>query len=116
MGPARRPPIPLPAERPGGPFRPERWRSPLRGPWLASFLGSALLPLIAICAITGFLSDTAYNPAIGGNSPNPDAIQIPGFRWVEPAVPASPAAPVHPNLFGMQGYAAAVLARINARG
>ena len=81
MGPARRPPLPLPAERPGGPFRPERWRSPLRGPWLASFLGSALFPLIAICAITGFLSDTAYNPAIGGNSPNPDAIQIPGFRW-----------------------------------
>jgi len=53
----------------------------------------------------------AYTPSIGH-----DACQIPGFRWVEPAVPASPAAPVHPNLFGMQGYAAAVLARINARG
>jgi len=53
----------------------------------------------------------AYTASIGH-----DACQLPGFRWVEPAVPASPAAPVHPNLFGMQGYAAAVLARINARG
>jgi GDSL-like Lipase/Acylhydrolase family len=45
-----------------------------------------------------------------------DACQLPGFRWVEPAVPTTPAAPVHPNLFGMQGYSAAVLARINERG
>jgi hypothetical protein len=50
----------------------------------------------------------AYAASIGH-----DACQLPGVRWVEPAVPASPAAPVHPNLFGMQGYAAAVLARIN---
>ncbi len=50
----------------------------------------------------------AYTAAIGH-----DACQLPGVRWVEPAVPASPAAPIHPNLFGMQGYAAAVLARIN---
>lgn len=53
----------------------------------------------------------AYTASIGH-----DACQIPGVRWVEPAVPASPAAPVDPNLFGMQGYAAAALARINARG
>ncbi len=38
------------------------WRSPLRGPWLASVLSSALLPLIAICAITGFVSHWAYQP------------------------------------------------------
>jgi hypothetical protein len=50
----------------------------------------------------------AYTPSIGH-----DACQLPVIRWVEPVVPASPAAPVHPNLFGMQGYAAAVLARIN---
>src|SRR5881275_3723445 len=81
MNPVRKPPLPFPADPPGGPFRPERWTSPLRGPWLASFLGSALLPLIAICAVTGFLSDTAYNPSIGGNAANPDAIQIPGFHW-----------------------------------
>jgi lysophospholipase L1-like esterase len=49
----------------------------------------------------------AYTPSIGH-----DACQLPTARWVEPAVPNSPAAPVHPNLFGMQGYAAAVLARI----
>jgi lysophospholipase L1-like esterase len=50
----------------------------------------------------------AYTPSIGH-----DACQLPTSRWVEPAVPTTPAAPVHPNLFGMQGYAAAVLARVN---
>jgi lysophospholipase L1-like esterase len=49
----------------------------------------------------------AYTPSIGH-----DACQLPVIRWVEPAIPASPAAPVHPNLFGMQGYAAAVLMRL----
>ena len=34
-------------EPPPGPFRPEFWRSPLRGPWLTSFLGTLLGPLIA---------------------------------------------------------------------
>ena len=57
---------------PPGPFRPGFWRSPLRGPWLASILGSALLPLIVICAVTGFLSQAAYNPGLGDNS------QLPG--------------------------------------
>ncbi len=33
-------------EPPPGPFRPEFWRSPLRGPWLTSFLGTLLGPLI----------------------------------------------------------------------
>jgi lysophospholipase L1-like esterase len=49
----------------------------------------------------------AFTPSIGH-----DACQLPISRWVEPAVPNQPAAPVHPNLFGMQGYADAVLARI----
>jgi Oxidoreductase molybdopterin binding domain len=53
---------------PPGPFRREFWRSPLRGPWLASVLGSALLPLIVICAVTGFLSHIAYYPWLDGNS------------------------------------------------
>ena len=53
---------------PPGPFRAEFWRSPLRGPWLASALGFALLPLIVICAITGFLSHVAYYPWLDGNS------------------------------------------------
>jgi len=30
------------------------------------------------------------------------ACQLPVIRWVDPAAPASPAAPLHPNLFGMQ--------------
>lgn len=45
-----------------------------------------------------------YTPSIGH-----DACQPPCLRWVEPLVPASPAAPVHPNALGMQGAAAAVL-------
>jgi lysophospholipase L1-like esterase len=39
-----------------------------------------------------------------------DACQLPVIRWVEPAVPASPAAPVHPNLFGMDAAAQLVVA------
>lgn len=36
-----------------------------------------------------------------GASVGHDACQPPGLRWIEPVVPASPAAPVHPNLVGM---------------
>jgi lysophospholipase L1-like esterase len=42
-----------------------------------------------------------YTPSIGH-----DACQLPGVRWVEPLLPLSPAAPVHPNALGMQGMAA----------
>ena len=44
-----------------------------------------------------------YTPSIGH-----DACQVPGVRWVEPLVPLSPAAPVHPNALGMHGMAAAL--------
>jgi hypothetical protein len=37
-----------------------------------------------------------------------DACKPPGIRWVEPAVPANAAAPVHPNLLGMIGAASLV--------
>ena len=57
------------AEPPPGPFRPEFWRSPLRGPWLTSFLGTLLLPLVVVVAVTGLISDGAYNPTLGLNSP-----------------------------------------------
>ena len=50
----------FPAEPPPGPTRPGFWKSPLRGPWLSSLLGSMLLPFIVICALTGFLSQLAY--------------------------------------------------------
>jgi lysophospholipase L1-like esterase len=41
-----------------------------------------------------------------------DACQIPLIRWVEPAVPASAAAPVHPNLQGMDAMARLVVAAV----
>jgi DMSO/TMAO reductase YedYZ molybdopterin-dependent catalytic subunit len=53
---------------PPGPFRPEFWRSPLRGPWLTAALGSLLLPLLLIVGATGFLSHTAYQPDLGHNA------------------------------------------------
>ena len=34
-----------------------------------------------------------------------DACKLPAIRWVEPLVPVGPAAPLHPNLLGMIGYA-----------
>ncbi len=70
--------------RPPGPFRARFWHSPLRGPWLASILGSALLPLIAICAVTGFLSQAAYDPGLGDNSQLPGGgvgIDLYFFSW-----------------------------------
>jgi hypothetical protein len=73
-------PSPLPTEPPPGPTRPEFWKSPLRGPWLTSLLGSLLLPFIAICAITGFLSQLAY----GDNSFLPQGglgFSIFPFEW-----------------------------------
>ena len=45
-----------------------------------------------------------YGPSVGH-----DACQLPGTRWVEPVVPLSPAAPVHPNALGMRAMAAVVL-------
>ena len=49
------------AERPShGPFRPDFWRSPLRGPWLTSFLGTLLVPVIAVMAVTGLITHRAY--------------------------------------------------------
>jgi len=40
----------------------------LRGPWLTSILGSLLLILTTITAVTGFLSHLAYNPDLGMNA------------------------------------------------
>jgi DMSO/TMAO reductase YedYZ molybdopterin-dependent catalytic subunit len=85
-----KPPVPkFPEEPPPGPTRPSFWKSPLRGPWLTSILGSALLPLIIICAVTGFLSQAAYNPGLGNNSLLPGGgigVSIYFFHW-----PTSPA-------------------------
>jgi lysophospholipase L1-like esterase len=43
-----------------------------------------------------------------------DACQPPGLKWVEGAIPTSAAAPVHPNLLGMQGAASLVVAAAQA--
>jgi DMSO/TMAO reductase YedYZ molybdopterin-dependent catalytic subunit len=55
-------------EPPPGPFRPGFWRSPLRGPWLTSFLGTLLGPLILVIAFTGLISHDAYYPELGNNA------------------------------------------------
>ena len=62
---SRRPPAP-PTPK-AGPFRRDFFTSPLRGRWLTSFLGSAMLPFFIVAALTGFLSHAAYNPSLGSN-------------------------------------------------
>jgi lysophospholipase L1-like esterase len=60
-------------------------------------------------AANGAVLVDAYSAGIGH-----DACQAPVVRWVEPFVPASLAAPVHPNLAGMYGMADALRAAIGA--
>ena len=43
-----------------------------------------------------------------------DACKSSSVRWVEPLIPTNAAAPVHPNLRGMQGTTAALVARVQA--
>jgi hypothetical protein len=45
-----------------------------------------------------------------GASIGHDACKLAVIRWVEPLVPVSPAAPVHPNLIGMQAASKLVAA------
>jgi lysophospholipase L1-like esterase len=49
-----------------------------------------------------------YAPSMGH-----DACQAPASRWIEPLLPASPAAPLHPNAVGEQGMANAVVDAIS---
>lgn len=60
--PARRDGVRRP---PPGPFRPEFWRSPLRGPWLTAVLSVVLLVGYVLVMATGLVSYAAYNPALG---------------------------------------------------
>lgn len=68
---------------PPGPFSSGFWRSPLRGPWLTAALGSALLVLVTIVAVTGFLSHAAYEPDLRGNAIVPRGADLPltFFSW-----------------------------------
>ena len=58
----------IPENPPPGPFRPEFWKSPLRGRRLTSILGLTLLAAMTIILVTGFLSHAAYNPGLGDNA------------------------------------------------
>jgi lysophospholipase L1-like esterase len=66
-----------------------------------------------LAAVAGHNAATyidVYSPSIGH-----DACQLPVNRWVEPVIPASPAAPVHPNLFGEMAYADIIAAALHLR-
>ncbi|WP_219419761.1 molybdopterin-dependent oxidoreductase [Pseudonocardia nigra] len=59
-----------------------RWRSPLRGPWLTSVLGLALLVGLPIVIITGLLSYIAYGPQLGyAIPPDVGVLKLPVFDW-----------------------------------
>src|SRR3989440_12929240 len=75
-------------QAPPGPFRPEFWRSPLRGPWLTSFLGTLLLPLVLIVATTGFISHNAYQPQLPHNALVDPAHDILPFVQLWPTSPS----------------------------
>jgi DMSO/TMAO reductase YedYZ molybdopterin-dependent catalytic subunit len=63
-----------------------RWRSPLRGLWLTSVLGSVLLVALPVVILTGLLSYIAYGPQFGQAIPgNVGWLKLPTFDW-----PASP--------------------------
>ena len=61
---------------------PLRWRSPLRGPWLTSVLGSVLLVTLPIVILTGLLSYIAYAPQFGQAIPaDVGWLRLPAFDW-----------------------------------
>jgi DMSO/TMAO reductase YedYZ molybdopterin-dependent catalytic subunit len=73
---------------PPGPFRPEFWRSPLRGPWLTSVLGLVLLFGIIAVAITGLVSYAAYDPRLPGNDTTPEKGLLGFYLFDWPTRPA----------------------------
>jgi len=67
---------------PPGPFRPGFWRSPLRGPWMTTILGSLLLVGVGVVGVTGLLSHAAYMPSLGHNAIVPAGKDLPlTFDW-----------------------------------
>ena len=59
-----------------------RWRSPLRGPWLTSVFGLALLFALPIIIVTGLLSYIAYSPQFGQAFPRDvGVLHLPHFQW-----------------------------------
>ena len=72
----------FPATPPPGPFRAGFWRSPLRGRWLTSVFGAALLVGIPVLFVTGLLSYAAYNPELGNDlTPDKGVLGFYLFDW-----------------------------------
>ena len=60
----------------------QRWRSPLRGPWLTSVFGMVLLIGLPVVILTGLLSYIAYGPQFGQAIPNDVGwLKLPTFGW-----------------------------------
>jgi len=70
------------------PFDRSAWRSPLRGPWLASVLSLALLVLFTIEIATGYFSYVAYAPTLGANDVAAGGPDEALFGWTWPTEPA----------------------------
>ncbi|MFI5567555.1 molybdopterin-dependent oxidoreductase [Streptomyces sp. NPDC051740] len=67
-----------------GPFAPDFWRSPLRGPWFTSVLGVVLLAGVTILFVTGLLSYAAYNPdlaPVNDKTPGKGILGFYLFSW-----------------------------------
>jgi DMSO/TMAO reductase YedYZ molybdopterin-dependent catalytic subunit len=72
----------LERHRPPGMGLLQRWRSPLRGPWLTSVFGSVLLVGLPVVILTGLLSYIAYGPQFGQAIPNNVGwLKLPTFDW-----------------------------------
>lgn len=67
---------------PPGVRRLNRFRSPLRGPWLTSVFGLVLLVTLPIVILTGLLSYIAYAPQLGQAIPaDVGWLRLPVFTW-----------------------------------
>jgi DMSO/TMAO reductase YedYZ molybdopterin-dependent catalytic subunit len=67
-----------------GPFRRSFWRSSVRGPWLTSVLGLALLVSVPVMFVTGLLSYAAYNPdlsPVNDETPGKGLLGFYLFSW-----------------------------------
>jgi lysophospholipase L1-like esterase len=73
-------------------------------PWLRDKEKELNAMLASTATAGGAVYVDTYGPSVGHS-----ACALPGDRWVEPVVPMSPAAPVHPNARGMEGMAQVVL-------
>jgi lysophospholipase L1-like esterase len=73
-------------------------------PWLRDKQEELNAMLAASAAANGAGVVDVYSESVGR-----DACKSSGTRWVEPFIPGNPAAPLHPNLRGMQAMAGMVV-------